>query len=104
MGSSAVDFTLLHYSDVHSRVEAATSTFGPCTEALEAQGVCYGGFARMASYIKSVRASKENVLLLDGGDMSVGTIWDYVYRNRAPSAAFQNAIGVDAFVSVRDSP
>ncbi|KXZ45159.1 hypothetical protein GPECTOR_57g449 [Gonium pectorale] len=96
-GRCPVDLTLLHYSDVHSRVEAATSTAAPCSEAQEAQGVCFGGFARMASYVKTVRQSGGNVLLLDGGDMSVGTIWDTVYRNRTASAAFQNAIGVDAF-------
>ncbi|GIL44423.1 hypothetical protein Vafri_1896, partial [Volvox africanus] len=93
----AASFRLLHYSDVHSRVEAATSAAAPCSEAQEEQGICYGGFARMATYINSVREAVPNVLLLDGGDMSVGTIWDLVYRDRKPSAAFQNSIGVDAF-------
>lgn len=53
----------------------------------------------MASYIKSVRATKDTTLLLDGGDMSVGTIWDIVYKSRDASAAFQNYMKVDAFVS-----
>ena len=66
---------------------------------LQAAGICYGGMARMATYIKSVRATADTTLLLDAGDTSVGTVWDAAFADRRPLATLQNLLGVSAFVS-----
>lgn len=67
---------------------------------MQAAGVCFGGMARLATAIKAVRSTGKPTLVLDAGDESVGTLWDVLYPDRAPTAAAQNALGINAFVSV----
>ena len=45
-----------------------------------------------------MRSTKDNVLLLDGGDQFQGTFWFQVYRGQA-SAQFMRRLGYDAMVS-----
>ena len=48
----ALDVTILHTNDVHSRFEQADMYGGECTEELEIAGQCYGGVARRMTKIK----------------------------------------------------
>ncbi|CAD7700010.1 unnamed protein product [Ostreobium quekettii] len=89
-----VSFRILHFNDVHGRVEPASRFQSPCSgEDLES-GACFGGFAKIATVIKRERASGD-VLVLDAGDQFLGTIWTTVYMGKATSS-FQNALEVDA--------
>ncbi len=36
--------------------------------------------------------------MLDGGDMTMGSLYDVVNRDRRASAAAQSALGINAFV------
>ncbi len=57
--------TILHTNDVHSRVEPFPM------DGSRNQGL--GGTARRAALINEIRATQENVLLLDAGDIFQGT-------------------------------
>ncbi len=61
----AVQITILHTNDVHSRIEPFPMDGGPY------QGM--GGTARRAALIRKIRAEEKNVLLLDAGDIFQGT-------------------------------
>ncbi|PNH11874.1 Protein 5NUC [Tetrabaena socialis] len=96
-GGCALSMQLLHFNDLHNRIESATSSGAACNAATEASGVCFGGMARLAAAIKASRANALPTLVLDAGDESVGTMWDVVYNDRRPTAAAQNALALDAF-------
>lgn len=86
--------TILHTNDVHARVEQTSRDSGKCGDPKD----CYGGVARRLTKIKEIRGSKENVLLLDGGDQFQGTIWFNVYGGME-AAHFMNYLQYDAMVS-----
>ncbi|CAD7702441.1 unnamed protein product, partial [Ostreobium quekettii] len=60
-------FRILHFNDVHSRVEPSSKYQGPCKESQRAEGLCFGGFAKLATVVKRERA-KGSVIVLDAGD------------------------------------
>ncbi|MCC9000016.1 MAG: hypothetical protein LM522_11070, partial [Candidatus Contendobacter sp.] len=60
-----VTVTILHSNDTHSNLE-------PFTPSGEPQ---QGGIARRKTLIDRVRASKPNVLVVDAGDFSQGTLF-----------------------------
>ncbi|MCX2453713.1 metallophosphatase [Pedobacter sp. PLR] len=60
-----VKLTILHTNDVHSRIEPFPM------DGSKYQGL--GGTARRSALIKSIRASENNVLLFDAGDIFQGT-------------------------------
>ncbi len=64
-GEQAVQITILHTNDVHSRIEPFPMDGSPN------QGL--GGVARRAGLIRSIRSEQKNVLLLDAGDIFQGT-------------------------------
>jgi 5'-nucleotidase/UDP-sugar diphosphatase len=56
-----------------------------------------GGYAEIASFVRSVRAVNENVLLLDAGDFNTGTALSNMF-NAEPDIRAMNIIGYDAVV------
>jgi 5'-nucleotidase len=72
--------TILHTNDVHSQVEPTKNNTG--------------GMARMAAYIRQVRAAEENVLLLSAGDMFQGTPYYNLFFG-AVEIELMNAMGYD---------
>ncbi|KAG2426537.1 hypothetical protein HXX76_011762 [Chlamydomonas incerta] len=101
--SCPVSLTLLHYNDVHSRLDPQTASASPCSQAEDAAGGCFGGMARIAAFVKSVRQQQGAggagpALVLNAGDMSLGSLYDIAHPDRRTSAAAQNAVGEDAFV------
>lgn len=55
-----------------------------------------GGFARMMTYLKERRAEDENLLFLDGGDFSMGTLYQTVYETQASELRMLGFLGADA--------
>ena len=55
-----------------------------------------GGFARMMTYLKQQRAEEENFLFLDGGDFSMGTLYQTVFETQAAELRMLGYLGVDA--------
>ncbi|XP_058791716.1 protein 5NUC-like [Phymastichus coffea] len=68
---------ILHTNDMHSRFEEVSKEVGYCSKLESAVGLCYGGFARLASLVRTARASAnasgEAVLFLNAGDTYQGT-------------------------------
>lgn len=73
--------TILHTNDLHAHL--LPSRTGK------------GGLANLAAYIKQVRASEPNVLVLDAGDMTQGTPVSSLFLGK-PVFEVMNAIGYDA--------
>ncbi|KAK7108614.1 hypothetical protein V1264_016316 [Littorina saxatilis] len=86
--------TFLHTNDVHARYEQYNKYGSSCTESDASQGQCFGGYARLAAAIKSLRAQNPDSLLLDGGDQYQGTLYFYKYGGNITSH-FMNWVGYD---------
>lgn len=54
-----------------------------------------GGFARMMTYLKEKRAQEGELLFLDGGDFSMGTLYQTVYESQASELRMLGFLGVD---------
>lgn len=79
-----VVLTILHTNDMHGRVMA--------TDELSADGP--GGFARIATLVRQVRAEMPNVLVLDAGDLVHNTPTEAMTRGDSMMRAM-NALGYD---------
>ncbi|XP_014681751.1 PREDICTED: 5'-nucleotidase-like [Priapulus caudatus] len=77
-----LEVVILHTNDVHSRFDQADVGGSSCSEREAAAGQCWGGYARLATKVKEIRATYSNVLLLDAGDQFQGTVWYTVHKWR----------------------
>ena len=56
----------------------------------------YGGFARLAALLKQERAAAEYpVVTLDGGDFSMGTLYQTIFTTDAPELRLMGKLGID---------
>lgn len=81
--SGEYTLTILHTSENHGHWEPFTQT------------ISVGGIARRATLVKQIRAEGGNLLLLDAGDVSQGTLY-FVQHRMTEGAQFYNALGYDA--------
>jgi 5'-nucleotidase len=92
---------VLHINDFHSRIEPINRFDSTCPAAEDAEGKCFGGVARLATAINSLRdrlrAEGQNVIVLDAGDQFQGSLFFTTYRGAA-EAEFMETIGFDAMV------
>ena len=90
---------ILHINDLHSRLEPVSSRNTTCSPEDDAAGDCFGGIARVATQINTLRddlrAAGENVVVLDAGDQFQGSIMYTRYKGSA-AAEFMATIGFDA--------
>ncbi|HEX3010777.1 MAG TPA: bifunctional UDP-sugar hydrolase/5'-nucleotidase [Syntrophomonadaceae bacterium] len=56
----------------------------------------YGGYARLQTVIDRQRAQDPDLLLLDGGDFSMGTLFQTIFSQEAPSLRIMGQMGYDA--------
>lgn len=84
VGGWAFDLTIIHSNDLHGRVEP-----------VKIQGKEYGGYSRLATLVKRLRASEPNPLVLNAGDVFQGTLYFNVYQGMA-DLLFLRLIGLDA--------
>ncbi len=90
-------FTLLHTNDWQSRLLG----FGPNNEytpATRNDDDTVGGIARLSTLIKARRAAagEQPLLLLDGGDFSMGTLFHTVTREVGGELRLMSELGYDA--------
>ena len=90
-------FTILHTNDWQSRLLA----FGPNSEYTPEtvnDDRTIGGVARLATLVEQLRQqhSTEPTLLLDGGDISQGTLFHTIFRTHAPELRLMKQLGYDA--------
>ncbi len=90
---------ILHINDLHSRIQPISGSGSTCSAENDAAGECFGGVARVATAINTLRAelqaAGENVIVLDAGDQYQGSLFFTTYRGAA-EAEFMEAIGFDA--------
>ena len=55
-----------------------------------------GGMARMQTWLEKKRAENENLLFLDGGDFSMGTLYQTVFETQAAELRMLGYLGADA--------
>ncbi len=100
-GAAQADYTLhvLHINDFHSRIEPINRFDSTCSAAEDAEGKCFGGAARLASAINTLRdrlrAAGQNVIVLDAGDQYQGSLFYTTYKGAA-EGELMAAIGFDA--------
>lgn len=94
---ASFDLTILHTNDVHARFMPFNRFGTDCSDDNIKENQCYGGVARRLTKVKDIRSSHDNVLLLDGGDQFLGTIWFTEYRGLAASY-FMNKLDYDVMV------
>ena len=88
--------SVLHVNDIHSHFEEVNINTGTCKEQHQESGEgCYGGIARIASYVKSVRAEDPQTLFLNAGDFYQGTMWYSVFKYQ-PVVEFSNLVNTSA--------
>ncbi len=89
--------TILHINDMHSRIEPISKFNSTCREGDDEAGKCFGGVARLKSFLDARRSELEgtNVLTLDAGDQFQGSLFYTSYKGTA-AAEFMEAIGFDA--------
>ena len=91
-----LSLTILHTNDLHSHLwgHSPEADYTPAT--LD-DDPTLGGFARLAAAIKAERASAgADVLLLDGGDFLMGTLFHLAGTSKAPELKLMQALGYDA--------
>ncbi|PCJ83296.1 MAG: multifunctional 2',3'-cyclic-nucleotide 2'-phosphodiesterase/5'-nucleotidase/3'-nucleotidase [Hyphomicrobiales bacterium] len=95
-GAAQADYSLrvLHTNDFHSRVEPISKYDSGCSEENNAEGKCFGGYARMVSGVAAARASSNNSILVDGGDQFQGSLF-YTYYKGKLAAEMMNKLGYD---------
>ncbi len=89
--------TLLHTNDWQSRYLGYGPNADYQPESQKDDGTI-GGISRLASLIKQKRAAlgQDNLLLLDGGDYSMGTLFHTIIRETGSELQLMQALGYDA--------
>lgn len=79
---------LVFTHDLHSHLESFSAE-------LDGQEQEVGGFARIKTFIDQARAEDADTLVLDGGDFSMGTLYQTVYESQAAELRMLGFLGVD---------
>ena len=87
--SNAQTLTLVHTSDTHSCVEPISPLD------IKPQQADKGGFIRRVSLIKELRKEHPNMLLLDCGDFSQGSVYYSLFKGEV-EVELMNEMGYDA--------
>ena len=85
------NLTIIHMNDTHGRDEEEIII----TKGDNPQTNHKYGAARRAAYIKEVKATNDNVLILHAGDTITGSVYSTVFKGR-DEVDIMNMIGVDA--------
>lgn len=86
--SKEVDIMFLH--DIHSHFD----TFATVDE--DGESVMAGGLARIKTLIDEQKEKNPDTLLLDGGDFSMGTLVQSIFREEAAELQMLGALGFEA--------
>lgn len=87
--------SIVHTNDLHSRVEPVTASGAACAGQDLAQGRCLGGFPRVVTRVRELRALSPSTLVLDAGDYFQGSLHYTQFKSDAVKP-FLEMIGYDA--------
>lgn len=91
---------VLHTNDLHEHL-MGWSPNADYTPSVTGDDSTVGGFARLAAAVEAERAAAgkaTSVLLLDGGDFSMGTLFTWLGPTDAPTLSLMDKLGYDAVV------
>ena len=81
------EITILFTHDLHSHLLPSANENGKGE---------YGGYARLMTVIKEQKAKAPNAILVDGGDFSMGSLFQTAYATSAIELRMMGAMGYDA--------
>jgi 5'-nucleotidase len=88
--------TILHSNDLHSHLLGAPSNIA-YSPSITGNDDTLGGFARIATVIKSVKKNRKNpVLVFDAGDFLMGSLFHMLSRERSFELRLLSLMGYDA--------
>lgn len=82
------DMTILFTHDLHSHFDSFSSE-------LDGKEQEVGGFARLKTFIDAAKEEDIDTLLLDGGDFSMGTLYQTVFETQAAELRMLGTMGFD---------
>lgn len=98
-GAAQADYTLhvIHINDLHSRIEPINKYDSTCNAEDNAEGKCFGGYARVITKVNELRneLAGQNVIVLDAGDQYQGSLMYTTYKGEV-EAEFAETVGFDA--------
>ncbi len=81
--------SILFTHDMHSHINSFRTVY-------KGEDVDIGGFGRIQTIINRQRAKDPETLLVDGGDFSMGSLFQTVYETQASEIRLMGAMGYDA--------
>lgn len=81
--------SVLFTHDMHSHFNSFSTVF-------QGEETCIGGFSRIKTIINEQRAKDPETLVLDGGDFSMGTLFQTIYEEEASELRMLGSMGYDA--------
>ena len=87
--AQAEEVTVVFTHDLHSHLDSFSASLNG-----EEQEV--GGFARLKTFIDETRAEDPDTLVVDGGDFSMGTLYQTVFETQAAELRMLGYLGYDA--------
>lgn len=85
-GAPTFQATILFTHDLHSHL----------LPAMDENGNQYGGYARLMTAIKAQKNAYPDAILVDGGDFSMGSLFQTAYTTSATELRMMGAMGYDA--------
>ena len=91
--------TILHTNDIHSHLMGHSPEVDYSPATLN-DDTTVGGMARLVTAINAAKATAaaaaKPVLLLDSGDFTMGTLFEFLETQKAPELLFMQSLGYDA--------
>ncbi|XP_054924305.1 apyrase-like isoform X3 [Dermacentor andersoni] len=84
------NLTILHTNDIHSRILESTKRGVQCHDKARNESKCFGGVARIAKLVRSLKNETQNPLFLNAGDFFQGTLWYSILKYNIVSAVMAN--------------
>lgn len=81
--------TILFTHDMHDNLEAFNME-------IDGQVKSIGGFSRLSTAIKEERKEDKDLLLVDAGDYSMGTLYQTIFTSHSPALRLMGHMGYDA--------
>lgn len=83
------ELTILFTHDMHDNLE-------PFNSLIDGEMKSKGGFSRLSTAIEEERAKDKDLLLVDAGDYSMGTLYQTIYETHSPALRLMGIMGYDA--------
>ncbi|EDW61288.1 protein 5NUC [Drosophila virilis] len=91
---TGLKFSVVHTNDMHARYDPMKDSNEKCDMGDDEKGLCFGGFARVATAVAKARAEGPTIFL-NAGDTFQGTPWFTIFRSEL-AGELMNMLNPDA--------